>query len=103
MARNSWCSNLDWKSFQTTSTNHKLSNLALGHLHKRFGGGVDLSARIVAAHLQPLWGKSFVVENRTGGASNIAADAESGRYGVDFAAAHAETIRGQIVDDRAIR
>jgi tripartite-type tricarboxylate transporter receptor subunit TctC len=39
------------------------------------GGGVDLSARIVAAHLQALWGKSFIVENRTGGASNIAADA----------------------------
>jgi tripartite-type tricarboxylate transporter receptor subunit TctC len=39
------------------------------------GGGVDLSARIVAGHLQALWGKSFVVENRTGGASNIAADA----------------------------
>jgi tripartite-type tricarboxylate transporter receptor subunit TctC len=39
------------------------------------GGGVDLSARIVAGHLQELWGKSFVVENRTGGASNIAGDA----------------------------
>jgi tripartite-type tricarboxylate transporter receptor subunit TctC len=39
------------------------------------GGGVDLSARIIAAHLQTLWGKSFIVENRTGGASNIAADA----------------------------
>lgn len=39
------------------------------------GGGVDLSARIVAAHLQALWGKTFLVENRTGGASNIAADA----------------------------
>jgi tripartite-type tricarboxylate transporter receptor subunit TctC len=39
------------------------------------GGGVDLSARIVAGHLQTLWGKSFVVENRTGGASNVAADA----------------------------
>jgi tripartite-type tricarboxylate transporter receptor subunit TctC len=39
------------------------------------GGGVDLSARIIAGHLQPLWGKSFIVENRTGGASNIAADA----------------------------
>ena len=39
------------------------------------GGGVDLSARIVAGHLQALWGKSFVVENRTGGASNVAADA----------------------------
>ena len=39
------------------------------------GGGVDLSARIVAGHLQALWGKSFIVENRTGGASNLAADA----------------------------
>jgi tripartite-type tricarboxylate transporter receptor subunit TctC len=39
------------------------------------GGGVDLSARIVAGHLQALWGKSFIVENRTGGASNIAGDA----------------------------
>ncbi len=39
------------------------------------GGGVDLSARIIAGHLQALWSKSFVVENRTGGASNIAADA----------------------------
>ena len=39
------------------------------------GGGVDLSSRIVAGHLQALWGKSFIVENRTGGASNIAADA----------------------------
>jgi tripartite-type tricarboxylate transporter receptor subunit TctC len=39
------------------------------------GGGVDLSARIIAGHLQALWGKSFIVENRTGGASNIAADA----------------------------
>jgi tripartite-type tricarboxylate transporter receptor subunit TctC len=39
------------------------------------GGGVDLSSRIVAGYLQALWGKSFVVENRTGGASNIAADA----------------------------
>src|SRR5580692_6389171 len=29
------------------------------------GGGVDLSARIVANHLQVLWGKSFIVENRT--------------------------------------
>jgi tripartite-type tricarboxylate transporter receptor subunit TctC len=39
------------------------------------GGGVDLSARIVASHLQALWGKSFIVENKTGGASNLAADA----------------------------
>jgi tripartite-type tricarboxylate transporter receptor subunit TctC len=39
------------------------------------GGGVDLSTRIVAGNLQKLWAKSFIVENRTGGASNIAADA----------------------------
>jgi tripartite-type tricarboxylate transporter receptor subunit TctC len=39
------------------------------------GGGVDLSARLVAGNLQTLWGKSFIVESRTGGASNIAADA----------------------------
>jgi tripartite-type tricarboxylate transporter receptor subunit TctC len=39
------------------------------------GGGVDLSARIVANHLQELWGKTFIVENRTGGSNNIAADA----------------------------
>jgi tripartite-type tricarboxylate transporter receptor subunit TctC len=39
------------------------------------GGGVDLSARIAANHLQQLWGQTVTVENRTGGSSNIAADA----------------------------
>jgi len=39
------------------------------------GGGVDLSARIAASHLQQLWGQTVTVENRTGGSSNIAADA----------------------------
>src|ERR1051325_9754364 len=39
------------------------------------GGGVDLSARIAAAPLQQLWGQTVTVENRTGGSSNIAADA----------------------------
>jgi tripartite-type tricarboxylate transporter receptor subunit TctC len=39
------------------------------------GGGVDLSARIAANHLQQLWGRTVTVENRTGGSSNIAADA----------------------------
>ncbi len=36
------------------------------------GGGVDLSARIIANHLQALWGQPVTVENRTGGSSNIA-------------------------------
>jgi tripartite-type tricarboxylate transporter receptor subunit TctC len=39
------------------------------------GGGVDLSARIAANHLQQLWGQSVTVENRTGGSSNIAGEA----------------------------
>lgn len=39
------------------------------------GGGVDLSARIIANHLQTLWGQSVTVENRTGGSSNIAGEA----------------------------
>ncbi len=39
------------------------------------GGGVDLSARIVAEHLQRLWGQPVTVENRTGGSNNIAGEA----------------------------
>jgi tripartite-type tricarboxylate transporter receptor subunit TctC len=39
------------------------------------GGGVDLSARIIANHLQNLWGQPVTVENRTGGSSNIAGEA----------------------------
>ena len=39
------------------------------------GGGVDLSARIIANQLQQLWGQPVTVENRTGGSSNIAGEA----------------------------
>src|SRR3954462_8695619 len=39
------------------------------------GGGVDLSARIVADQLQKLWGHPVTVENRTGGSNNIAGEA----------------------------
>ncbi len=39
------------------------------------GGGVDLSARIIANHLQTLWGQPVTVENRTGGSGNIAGEA----------------------------
>jgi len=38
------------------------------------GGGVDLSARIVADRLQKLWGQPVTVENRTGGGNNIAGE-----------------------------
>ena len=41
------------------------------------GGGVDLSARIIANHLQTLWGQPVTVENRTGGSGNIAGEAVS--------------------------
>jgi tripartite-type tricarboxylate transporter receptor subunit TctC len=39
------------------------------------GGGVDLSARIVAERLQHLWGQPVTVENKTGGSNNIAGEA----------------------------
>ncbi len=39
------------------------------------GGGVDLSARIIANHLQTLWSQPVTVENRTGGSGNIAGEA----------------------------
>jgi tripartite-type tricarboxylate transporter receptor subunit TctC len=39
------------------------------------GGGVDLSARIIASHLQQLWGQTVTVENRTGGSGNIGGEA----------------------------
>ena len=39
------------------------------------GGGVDLSARIIANQLQSLWGQPVTVENRTGGSGNIAGEA----------------------------
>jgi tripartite-type tricarboxylate transporter receptor subunit TctC len=38
------------------------------------GGGVDLSARVVADQLQKLWGQPVTVENRTGGGNNIAGE-----------------------------
>ena len=39
------------------------------------GGGVDLSARIVAEQLHQLWGQPVTVENKTGGSNNIAGEA----------------------------
>jgi tripartite-type tricarboxylate transporter receptor subunit TctC len=39
------------------------------------GGGVDLSARIIADQLQKLWAQPVTVENRTGGSNNIAGEA----------------------------
>jgi tripartite-type tricarboxylate transporter receptor subunit TctC len=39
------------------------------------GGGVDLAARIIAQHLADKLGQPFTVENRGGGAGNIAAEA----------------------------
>jgi tripartite-type tricarboxylate transporter receptor subunit TctC len=38
------------------------------------GGGVDLSARIVADALHKAWGQPVTVENRTGGGNNIAGE-----------------------------
>lgn len=38
------------------------------------GGGNDLIARIVAQRLQQSWNQSIIVENRTGGGNNIAAE-----------------------------
>jgi tripartite-type tricarboxylate transporter receptor subunit TctC len=39
------------------------------------GGGTDIVARLIGQHLSERLGKPFVVENRTGAASNIAAEA----------------------------
>jgi tripartite-type tricarboxylate transporter receptor subunit TctC len=38
------------------------------------GGGVDITARIIAQKLSERWGKPVVVDNRTGAAGNIATD-----------------------------
>ena len=37
------------------------------------GGGIDATSRIVAAQLSQIWGQQAVVENKTGGGGNIAA------------------------------
>src|ERR1700760_783189 len=38
------------------------------------GGGIDATARILAAQLSETWRQRVVVENKTGGAGNIAAE-----------------------------
>src|SRR3974390_1157363 len=38
------------------------------------GGGVDATARILAARLSEIWGQQVVVENKTGASGNIAAE-----------------------------
>lgn len=38
------------------------------------GGGIDATARIVAAQLSEIWGQRVVVENKTGASGNIAAE-----------------------------
>jgi tripartite-type tricarboxylate transporter receptor subunit TctC len=38
------------------------------------GGGIDATARILAAQLSEIWGQRVVVENKTGGSGNIAAE-----------------------------
>jgi tripartite-type tricarboxylate transporter receptor subunit TctC len=38
------------------------------------GGGTDASSRTVGRRLQELWGQPAVIENRSGGANNIAAE-----------------------------
>lgn len=38
------------------------------------GGGIDATARILAPQLAETWGQRVVVENKTGGAGNIAAE-----------------------------
>ena len=38
------------------------------------GGGIDATARIVAAQLSEIWGERVVVENKTGASGNIGAE-----------------------------
>jgi tripartite-type tricarboxylate transporter receptor subunit TctC len=39
------------------------------------GGGIDAVTRLAAARLSEIWRQQVVVENRTGGSGNIAAEA----------------------------
>ena len=38
------------------------------------GGGIDATARIVAAQLSEIWGQRVIVENKTGASGNIGAE-----------------------------
>src|SRR5262245_64034519 len=38
------------------------------------GGGIDATARIVAAQLSEIWGQQVVVENKSGASGNIAGE-----------------------------
>ena len=38
------------------------------------GGGIDAVTRLVAGRLSDIWRQQVVVENRTGGSNNIAAE-----------------------------
>jgi tripartite-type tricarboxylate transporter receptor subunit TctC len=39
------------------------------------GGGLDIAARVIADRLAKMWGQPFVVENRSGAAGNLGAEA----------------------------
>src|SRR5689334_20708560 len=38
------------------------------------GGGVDVTARVIAQKLSSMWGQQVIVENRPGAGGNVAAD-----------------------------
>src|SRR6266436_2894431 len=54
------------------------------------GGGIDATARIVAARLSEIWGQQVVVENKTGASGNIAGEfvarSDADGYTIYFAA-----------------
>lgn len=45
------------------------------------GGGIDATARIVAARLSEIWRQQVVVENKSGASGNIAAEFVAARLG----------------------
>ena len=45
------------------------------------GGGIDATARIVAARLSEIWDQQVVVENKSGASGNIAAEFVAARLG----------------------